>query len=246
MSFGGVIKVQYWAIQEGDTALLELDGIDEFKNALETNYICHIHARPGDLGGNYGLAVEFLTTLSLQHFLALVLDGIAYDLIKSGSHALVLRPFLKAYEALRKRNDDKHLGVHIEQITLMFEDSIVLIHEIGNELLTKNIGKVIHTLAKNYSDMALRTGEKPFCIRVPIFEDPAVDRLSRFRELLEVDETIEDRTDEDYLRLWGLEYDYARTTRVFDVKEHLLLDQEFCTRAGYWQLWELRRTREGE
>ena len=98
MDFSGAIKVEYWAEKKANTTdLFDLAGIEEFRAELTNHYVGAVHARPGPCGGLYGLVVEFLTSFSLQHFVNLILDGVAYDLIKSGSDALVLRPFVAAY-----------------------------------------------------------------------------------------------------------------------------------------------------
>src|SRR5438309_7723790 len=83
---------------------------------------------PGNLGGLYGFTVEFFTTFSVQHFVNLILDGVAYDLIKSGSDALVLRPFIAAYNALKRKNADRSSRVHVSRLRLSFQDSVVVIH----------------------------------------------------------------------------------------------------------------------
>jgi hypothetical protein len=245
MEFSGALRVEYWAEKKADTnELLDLEGIDEFRAELTKHYIGPIHARPGPCGGLYGLVVEFLSSFSLQHFVNLTLDGIAYDLIKSGSDALVLRPFVAAYDALKRKNA-KH-RVHIDRLLLSFQDSLVIIHNIGEDTIVDNLEPILRTVATSYSHLILRTGEKPFSISIPIFEDTSEERLCRFRELLDVDETIRDVSDKDYLKLWGIQYDYLGTTRVFDVSKGVLLDEEFYSQSMYWWAWKNRRDRIGK
>jgi hypothetical protein len=244
MDTGGAVKVECWAAQEGDLGLVQPEGIEEFKTELARNYVGQVHARPGSLGGLYGFVVEFLTTFSLHRFLDLIVDGIAYDLIKSGSDALVLRPFLSAYKALRQRNVGRFSEISIERLLLSFQDSIVVIHELTHHSIERNLEHILTTLAANYKYLILRTGERPFLVSIPVVEDPAEHRSCRFRELLEIDETIRDITDERYSALWGIQYDYARTTRVYDVERRVLLDQGFHTQAQHWDaVYEERRRR---
>jgi hypothetical protein len=244
MEFGGAVKVEYWAEREAmRVGVFDLEGIEDFREGLAQNYISKVHARPGPCGGLYGFTVEFLTSFSLQHFVNVLLDGVAYDLVKSGSKALVLRPFFAAYNALKARNADRRFRIHIEDVLLNFQDSVIVIHDLGRDTILANIQAILQALAANYCHLMLRTGEKPFSINIPIFEDVTDDRLCRFRELLDVDEPIRDPGDEHYLGLWGAQYDYAATTRVFDVKKQVLLDEEFYTRAQYWHAWEARRRR---
>jgi hypothetical protein len=100
---------------------------------------------------------------------------------------------------------------------------------------------ILNTLASHYRNLTLESGEMPFFISIPIVEDPAEDRLCRFREFLDVDENVDDISAERYLGLWGLRYDFANASRVYDVQNQLLLDVGFCTQAEYWQQWEKRQ-----
>lgn len=238
------IKVEYWAEQAGPIGLLDFEGIGEFRAELANNYISNVHARPGPCGGLYGLTVEFLTSFSLQHFLNLIVDGIAYDLVKSAGKALVLRPFIAAYNALKRKNAETGFRIHIDELLLSFQDSVVVIHNLHDDSIQQNLKPVLSALAASYTHLILRAGEKPFSISVPVFEDMAAGRLCRFRELLDVDETIRNVCDEDYMGLWGIQYDYSQTTRVLDVRNQILLDEEFYTRSRYWQVWQDRRQRE--
>jgi hypothetical protein len=93
MDIGGAVRIEYWAEADGKIGLLEPEGISEFKAELAEHYVSQVRGRPGALGGLYGLSIEFLTSFSLQHFLNLIVDGIPYDLVKSGSDALILQFF---------------------------------------------------------------------------------------------------------------------------------------------------------
>lgn len=245
MEVGGAVRVDYWAEAEyGKIGLLQPEGLDEFRNELTANYVAQVRGRPGALGGLYGLAVEFFSSFTLHHFLNLILDGIAYDLVKSGSDALVLRPFLAAYRALKKRNMQRFSGMRIERLTLNFQDSIVLIHELRSVDLAANVEPVLNALASHFRNLTLPSGERPFFISIPVVEDPAEDRLCRFREFLDVDENVEDISAERYLEFWGLRYDFANASRVYDVGNQVLFDAGFCTQAEYWQEWEKRRRKQ--
>jgi hypothetical protein len=168
--------------------------------------------------------------------------GVAFDLIKSGTKAFVLRPFLAAYKKLRDRNKD--IGVDIEEFRILFQDSSVIIWKICDDGIFSSLGQIMLTLAVRYDSLVLASGERPFEIHVPVFEDLADDRLCRFRVPLDVDETVRTATVSDYLNFWGVEYDYSRAYRVYDVGRDLLLDTEFYTRERYWAELKLRRTME--
>jgi hypothetical protein len=238
---GASIKVTYWAEQTGARRLHDLDGAEEFRADLERDYITVVHARPGDLGGLLHLAVEFVSSISMADLAQCVASGMAWDVIKSGARSVVLRPFIHAYHKLKARNPDIHLDIEI--VRLIMSDSVLLIYRLEDDSIVRHLGKILVRVAAEYEHLVLRSGETPFEIHVPVFEDPTDERLSRFRLLLDVDEVLTPKPEVDYFRLWGLQYDFSRTTRVYDVARHLLVDEEFLTQERYAFEWEAKGRR---
>ena len=125
------------------------------------------------------------------------------------------------------------MRIDIEQLRIVFQDASVTVWNIYDDAIYENLGKVMVRLATRYSAIILPSGEPPFEIHIPVFEDPAADRLCRFRVPLDVDETVRHPTAEHYVTFWGAEYDYARARdhnrlyRVYDVQRDLLLDTDF-------------------
>ncbi|MGA9156513.1 MAG: hypothetical protein WB249_06970 [Candidatus Sulfotelmatobacter sp.] len=230
------IKVDYWAAGNTNLTLHDLEGIGEFREALAEEYTSIVRGRPGALGGLYNLSVEIVSTLALSHVVRLLLDGVAFDLIKEGTKTFVLRPFLTACRKLRERNGNKPRRGEIEELRLIFQDSVVIIDYLGDDSIASSLDKILQTLAKNYQHLALKTGERPFEIYIPIFEDPAVDRPSRFRVLVHYDETIPKVSASDYFVYWGLWFDFSGKRRVYDVPRQLLIDEEFLTKRQYWDI----------
>jgi hypothetical protein len=239
METGASVKVTYWAEQKAPGSLYDLEGVDEFRDELAADYLSVVHARPGGLGGLHQLAVEFVSHISLADVARFLSQGIAFDLLKSGTKAFVLRPFLCAYRKLRDRNKDKN--VDIEELTITFQDSSLIIHKILGDGIFSSLENILLSIAANYDSMRVSSGEPPFEVHVPVFEDATEDRICRFRVMLDVDETIPKITRSDYLKLWGLWYDYSRTYRVYDVERRALIDAEFYTLDRYWSAWEARR-----
>ena len=95
----------------------------------------------------------------------------------------------------------------------------------------------------NFEDMKGHTGESPYAIHIPIFEDPN-PRFSRFRALLDVDETIQGISTDSYFKYWGVRYNLEAQIRVFDVQRRLLIDAEYMTQKEYWETWKRERDKE--
>lgn len=230
MGNSNAIVVKYW-IATDHLPFNDLTGIEEFRSELASAYVSVVSGRATGPGGITHLLVELTSTFSLSHLTQLILDGVAFDLIKNGAEAFVLRPFITAYRRLQECNKDTF--VDIGELKIQFRDSLLVLHEISNNTLASQLENILTTLARSYDRFLLKRGEIPYEIEVPVFEDPQEDRPCRFRVIGDIDETIRSRGPEDYLGFWGLGYDHAGL-RVFDVQRQLVLDEEFYTLDRYW------------
>jgi hypothetical protein len=163
----------------------------------------------------------------------------AYDLVKNGAEAFVLRPFIAAYSRLQERNRDKF--VDIGELQIQFRDSLLIVHEISGNTLVSQLENILANVARSYDRFLIREGHAPYTIEIPVFEDSEKDRPCRFRVIGYIDETIQSSGLDDYVGFWGLEYDHFGL-RVFDVQRQLLLDEQFNTLDRHWA--ELRRRAE--
>lgn len=239
MTIQAALKISYWALPiEGDT-FEDFAGIEDFRSQLSQSYLSVIRPRRGECGGLYDLTVELISQVALKDVVLWLLSGISFDLLKSGSQSFILKPFLAAYSELKQKNLEKRFD--IEVLRLVFQDSTLVIHQIRGEGIFPNLEKILLSVAKNYKCMALPSGEPPSEIVVPIFEDVSPTKLCRFRVMLEVDETIEDISDRDYFKWWGLYYDESGQYRVFKVEEQLLIDSHYYNQEEYWKAWHQKQ-----
>jgi hypothetical protein len=238
MYTGTAVTVKYW-ISTDSLEFKDLEGIDDFRKALADDYVSVVKGRPAGAGGLTHLYVELISSLSLSHVAQLLLDGIAFDLIKHGTEAFVLRPFLAAYKRLQERNKERR-SIDIAELQVQFQDSLLIIHEISSDSIFPNLEKILLTLAQQYDRLALKSGEYPFTIHIPVFEDTEEDRPCRFRVIGDIDETIRSKGPQDYFHFWGLEYLYDHVKRVYDVGTQLLIDSDFNTVEQHWAEWTRR------
>src|SRR5450759_1929314 len=195
------VKVHYW-FGEGD-----LEGVDEFRSELSE--ICSTAKVKGEQaglgGGLYTLFIEIASSIALPNFLQLIVDGIAFDLIKLGAHNLMLRPLLAAQKKLRARNRGE--DADIAQLNLLFNDSVVTIDADSrvNQKIADSVGELLTLIASHYKHLALATGERPIHIYIPVIEHTGQNRVSRFRAVLEVDEDMR-ISNKVFFEYWGLKY----------------------------------------
>lgn len=147
------VKVSWWAEQISPTEIRSFEGIEEFRRALDENYVAVVRPRPGDLGGLYQMAVHFITNITLADVAAFIAAGIAYDVLKSGAKAFVLRPFLEAFKKLRERNQSFDIGM--EELLMEFQDSIVAIDGSYADAIPSQIAFILRTISENYKTMTL-------------------------------------------------------------------------------------------
>ncbi|HEV2224506.1 MAG TPA: hypothetical protein VGY31_12355 [Terriglobia bacterium] len=226
------VAVRYWIATSRPGDFPDLDGIHDFRKELASHYVSIVKGRPTGAGGIARLYVEIISTLSLSHITQLLIDGIAFDLIKHGAKSFVLRPFLAAYRKLQRRNCK--LFLDIVELQIEFQDCLLVIHETSSDAILNHLERILVTLAQNYSRLLLNNGERPFSIHIPVFEDPDADRPCRFRVIGDIDETIRSEGPADYFRFWGLVYDRARVVRVYDVMRQSMLDENFNTLERHW------------
>lgn len=232
----GAVKISYWAYPEGTNTIKEPIGIAEFRNELAQSYVSLVRGRPSGFGGGfYQFAIEFVADISIHDVLKFIAGGIAFDLLKSGSQAFIVKPLLLAYERLKNRNSNP--GIDIHAVNFIFKDAEIIVTKIGPDSIYTSLGDIFKTLADSYGALQNGNGEFPSTIYIPVFEDPA-RAVSRYRMLLDVDETIRNITSKAYFEYWGIRYDFECASRVFDVTRQLLIDERFLTQDEYRREWE--------
>lgn len=234
------ITINYWV---GET---NLDGVPEFRAELEGRYaVSLVRPRAGGLGGGlYQLWVEFVSQLTLAEAVRVLLEGAAYDLIKSGTNAFFIRPFLDAYKRFRQRNENTRLG--IDHIRFVFQDFSINIERLPRTDVLAELERILRTVAEHFETL-MKAAKKTsrdhlFEVHIPVFEDYTSERVSRFRTLLTTDETLDVAaiTTADYLRFWGLEYGISES-EVYDVNNKTVIHEPFLTEQQYWSRKMYRR-----
>ncbi len=219
---GITIKIEYCTLEE-----YRPKGMEEFQQVLSENYITVIRAMRGSCGGGMNhLAVELISQIDLSDVLKIIRDGVIFDLMKSGSRAFVLQPFLNAYKKLCKLNAGVR-AIGIEELNISFRDSKIKIYNLGETDVIDELEKIFVALAGNYENMILPSGEKPYEVYIPVFRDIREDGEIIYRQLQDYDETIQDVSKDDYYNYWGLGYDWDIFSRAYDLKAKQLLQERF-------------------
>ena len=230
------IRIDYWTYPDGSPTGEEPEGIEEFRSDLQETYVSFVRGQSGALGGGlYEFVVQVTSSISLRDFVNLILGGIAYDLVKSGTHSLILRPLIAAIKKLKSRNKKKN--IEVDELRFSFQDADIIVKKVATRSIFDDLERVFKAVAESYESMKGQTGEPPYEIHIPVFEDPH-PRFCRYRSLLDVDETIQEVSANSYLHLWGARYNLEGQIRVFDVQRQILIDERYMTQEEYWEAWE--------
>jgi len=238
------IRIDYWTYPNSSFSGEEPEGIEEFRSDLQETYVSLVKGQSGALGGGlYDLVVQVTSSISLRDFVSLILGGVAYDLVKSGTHSLILRPLIAAIKKLKAKNKEKN--IEVDELKLFFQDIDVILKKVATRSLFDDLEQIIKAVAESYEAIKGPTGEPPYEIHIPVFEDPA-PRFCRYRSLLDVDETIEEVSADSYLHLWGARYNLEGQIRVFDVQKQILINERYMTQDEYWKACEIEWAKEND
>lgn len=178
-----------------------------------------------------------MSRLSLSDIVKLLLEGATYDLLKSGTNAFFIRPFLEAYKRFKSRRENDRVG--IDRIRFVFQDSAITIERLPQTDLLAELDSILRAVAENCESIIQGSSDKLFEIYIAVFEDTTDESVSmcRYRTLLTTDETINVNqiTRADYFKFWGLQYySDCSPSRVYDVERRSIIEDSFCTESMYW------------
>lgn len=231
------LKIDYFVFGTGDNGYYGEIPLIEFKDNLQSEYICTFNLKYAELGGG-NFIIEFLYSISLKDYLMIVLGGAAWDVIKTGAKEFILRPFIEMYEEFKKKDDSQK----IQDVKFVFSDStiyITIIKDIEYEINFKTIGKIFKMLAKQYTNFKNEYGANPTEIHLPLFFDPVTLEKPVYRYKLDVDEPLYFHEGlanqfklDSYFKTWGLEYmDYSRS--VYLVADQKMIRTNWMLKDEY-------------
>lgn len=212
--------------------LEDFEGVEELKQELSQHYVSRIKGTPvGRGGGVYEFVVDLIMNVSLEDFTKFILEGVSFDLIKSGTKSLVLKPFMKAFEDFNLKNGGQ---VGIREFKFQFDESEVVIRSINNQGVYSVAPLIFEKLAQVYSNLLEPNSKKyPNRICVPVVHDRimAKTEATHFRELLNDEEEYlyNKLSTGQYFEFWGLnfEFNHSQPDIVFDVQNNQLTSNEF-------------------
>lgn len=119
-------------------------GIEEFRNDLQNEYVSFVRGQSGACGGGlYEIFIQITTTITLRDVANMILGGVAFDLVKSGTQSFILRPLITAFEKLQSRNQKQYIDVDVGELRFSFQDADIIVQKIGSRPLFDDLGGIL-------------------------------------------------------------------------------------------------------
>ena len=181
---------------------------------IKENYISNISPNGGpQAGGVVDTVVEILMDISFIDFFKIIRDGLIFDTVTRGKDSFVLKPLFNAFKKIESNNE----AWDYTKVKFLFDGTEVIIYGIS-ELFTSKIGTVFNALSKHYSKL-----KTPYQILITISKNKGDDGNDFYTN----DGGGADFGIEEYIRYWGIVYDYGHDAKIYDVENAFLLNESW-------------------
>src|SRR5450759_4156506 len=124
------IRINYWTLPDGSPTGEEPVGIEEFRNDLQNEYISFVRGQSGACGGGlYEFFIQITTTITLRDVANMILGGVAYDLVKSGTQSFILRPLIAAFDKLKSISQKQYIDIDVGELKFSFQDADIIVQK---------------------------------------------------------------------------------------------------------------------
>lgn len=220
------IELEYLTYPDGR----DFDKMDEFVNSVDHNYFLSINKKRTDAlgGGLYEFIVKITEDISLLE--------LAKSYVEDGIKILIgfsLKAIFTNVKELFHKNEK--LRPAIQEITLDFKDCKIKIYEIYENGIEESFDEIMEQL------FIFRLEKKELfknikMIHIPILHHRDSYDLCDYRVKLNVDETVDQFTKQDYLNFWGI------TTKekgiIYNVSDKRIINEKFYTQKAYDKLFD--------
>lgn len=228
-----ILKISYDAFAS-NFEIEDFTHIEEFKADLGKEYGYFIRPRPvGRGGGAYELVVEFLLNTDLKTYLTIIGTYLSGKIIDKATDGILDQYLFKPFFKVFRNFSDKHGGIEICEFKIELYNSKIVIYKIEDFSITETFEKVLEKIYQNLEKLVIED-EFPSDFTIPVFADVVNEKVV-YRPPLGMEESIDKITEDDYFKLWKLDYEFIHGQRVFDlVNEVFIEDADFVTEDEYY------------
>lgn len=189
---------------EGFNGDLNIEGLETFKKSLEKHFFSKVSVRNcSSLKSSVQLAIELDCNLSLVEMLFHFNKG-TWGNLRQGKSS-----FAKLLRQLVKEND---VHVDVEEITLFFKDSTIIINKIYDNSIAEQLENIFTQVGKHYVHLSKGLSETPYEIYIPVFEECTYANDTLIQNI-----EAGNYRKKDYFKYWGLYCDSEEDAVIYDL-----------------------------
>lgn len=190
---------------EGFNGDLNIEGLETFKKSLEKHFFSKVTVRNcSSLKKSVQLAIELDCNLSLVEMLFHFNKG-TWGNLRQGKSS-----FAKLLRQLITEND---VDVDVEEVTLFFKDSTIVINKIYDNSIAEQLENIFKQVGKHYVHLSKGLTETPYEIYIPVFEE-----CTHAHDTLIQNIEAGNHREMDYFKYWGLYCDSEEDAVIYDLK----------------------------
>ncbi len=181
-------------------------GLEEFRASLERDYFSQVSIRNfREDPYRCELAVGMHSKLDMNALVNGYRDGIW----GSPDGEQEANPLLIALEQLNLQNP---VEVDIEEIAIFLQDTLLIVKNIYPRSVAEQFGHLMEALSGHFEHLSQQHRKLPYEIYIPVFEEGETDP-----ELPIQRPSSLQRCSADYLRYWGLYYEFEEDAVIYDL-----------------------------
>lgn len=185
---------------------LNIEGLETFKKSLEKHFFSKVTVRNcSSSTKSVQLAIELDCNLSLIEMLFHFNKG-TWGNLREGKSS-----FAKLLRQLTSEND---MDVDVEEITLFFKDSTIIVNKIYDNSIAEQLENIFKQVGKHYVHLSKGLTETPYEIYIPVFEE-----CTHANENLIQNIEAGNHMKKDYFKYWGLYCDSEEDAVIYDLKK---------------------------
>ncbi|MCW5516565.1 hypothetical protein [Muriicola sp. Z0-33] len=188
----------------------QIIGLDAFKRSLEKEHFSEVSIFNCSPNTQFAkLVIEMKCKIELVEVLFHAQKGTWGAISEDYESTAVATAFSNSLIELQRLNT---LPIDIEELTIMLDDSLIIIKKIYHNSIQEQLGNIIKTIAENYVHLTKGLTEAPYEIYIPVFEEDFPENDDRLNNI-----NSGNSSKKDYFAFWGLYFDSEEDAVIYDL-----------------------------
>ena len=194
----------------------QMIGLDAFKRSLEKEHFAEVvicNCSPDEQFAK--LVIEMNCQIDLVEVLFHSQKGTWGNISRQHLATSSNSAFNKALSELQRLNT---LTIEVEELSIILNDSLIIIKKIYHHSVQEQLGNIINTIAENYVYITKGLTEAPYEIYIPVFEEDIPDNDDRLSNI-----NSGNSSKKDYFAFWGLYFDSEEDAVIYDISNKSII-----------------------